>query len=43
MSLLSIKPLYFIELNITLNTQNKGNYRLTNNILIIDSFSAIEL
>ena len=38
-----IKPLYFIELNITFNTQNKDNDKPTNNILIVDSFSAIEL
>ena len=38
-----IKPLYFIELNITFNTQNKDKNRPTNNILIVDSFSAIEL
>ena len=38
-----IKPLYFIELNITFNTQNKDKNRPANNILIVDSFSAIEL
>ncbi len=31
-----IKPLYFIELNITFNTQKKVKDSPTNNILIVD-------